>query len=62
MLHDLEPTRKWVSANFLAQYFEITPKTVWVWAKSGKLPAPHKVGPNVTRWDFEEIQGRKYSE
>lgn len=55
MYKELPQTRKWVSANFLATYFEVTPKTIWFWAKEKKLPEPHKIGPNVTRWDFEEI-------
>ena len=54
-LHQQSP-RRWVSANFLAGYYEVTPKTIWAWAKSGKLPQPQKIGPNCTRWDFEKIQ------
>lgn len=51
-----QPARKWVSANYLAGYFEVTPKTIWDWAKKGKLPPPQKIGENTTRWDFEKIQ------
>lgn len=48
--------RRWVSAKFLSGYYEVTPKTIWAWAKSGRLPPPEKIGPNCTRWDFEKIQ------
>ena len=48
--------RRWVSAKFLASYYEVTQKTIWAWAKSGRLPPPEKIGPNCTRWDFEKIQ------
>ena len=50
-----QQTRKWVSANFLASYYEVTPKTIWAWAKAGKLQQPQKIGPNCTRWDFDKI-------
>lgn len=28
----------------------IGPATVWRWVKAGRLPAPVKLGPNVTAW------------
>lgn len=47
--------RKWVSANFLASYYEVTPKTIWEWSKKGQIQKPEKIGPNCTRWDFSKI-------
>lgn len=61
MIHNIPQNRRWVSANYLAQYFEVTPKTIWTWAKSGRLPEPKKIGPNVTRWDITEIEKRAAS-
>lgn len=48
-------TRKWVSDKFLADYYEVSRFTIWKWAKNGRLPAPEKIGPNCTRWDFPKI-------
>ena len=47
---------KWVTDTYLADYYQVTRKTIWGWAKAGKLPPPKKIGPNTTRWDFEKIQ------
>ena len=60
MDHQANPViRKWVSVRFLAEYYGVTPMTIWNWAKEGKLPAPKKIGPNTTRWDFEVIQSNE---
>ena len=51
--------RKWVSAKFLASYYEVTPKTIWEWARKKRIPAPQKIGPNCTRWNFDEIRAQE---
>ena len=51
--------RKWVSAAYLADYYQVTSKTIWAWAKVGKLPPPEKIGANTTRWDFEKVQAQE---
>jgi predicted DNA-binding transcriptional regulator AlpA len=48
-------TRKWVSAKFLSEYFQVTQVTIWTWAREGKLPPPKKFSANCTRFDFEKI-------
>ena len=45
----------WVSANSLATRLETTPSTIWRWAKSGRIPAPTKIGPGTTRWRLDEV-------
>lgn len=47
---------EYVSANTLAKVFETTPSTIWRWAKSGRLPAPLKLGEGTTRWNLAEVQ------
>ncbi len=49
-------TLKWVSAKYLADYFQVTQMTIWTWAREGKLPRPKKFSHNCTRWDFDAIQ------
>ena len=48
-------TRRWVSDKTLSEYYEVSRCTIWKWAKNGRLPAPEKIGPNCTRWDFPKI-------
>lgn len=30
--------------------------TVWRWSKSGRLPAPKKLGPGVTVWNVGQLR------
>lgn len=30
--------------------------TIWRWSKSGHLPKPKKIGPNVTGWNVGELR------
>jgi predicted DNA-binding transcriptional regulator AlpA len=48
-------TRRWVTDKYLADYFSVSRVTIWAWAKTGRLPAPEKLGPNTSRWDFHKI-------
>lgn len=49
------PPKKWASDQYLADYYEVSRCTIWRWVKLGKLPAPEKIGPNTTRFDFQKI-------
>jgi len=44
------------SDKVIARFYGTTRKTIWVWAKEGKLPKPHKIGENTTRWNNAEIK------
>ena len=46
----------WSSDKVLALYFDVSRQRIWVWAKEGKLPAPHKHGEATTRWNNSEVQ------
>ena len=41
---------RWGSAATIAAFYGVTPKTVWEWARSGRIPKGRKVGANSTRW------------
>lgn len=45
----------WISASSIAQRYEVSVKTVWCWAKSGRIPGGTKIGPNCTRWRLSEV-------
>lgn len=46
---------QWVSAATLASRYEVSQKTIWGWAKSGRIPPAVKVGPNCTRWKLSSV-------
>ena len=47
---------RWVSDQYLSDYFQVSRVTIWAWAKNGRLPPPKKLGANTTRWDMQKIQ------
>lgn len=34
----------------------ISPATVWRWVREGRLPRPHRLGPQVTAWNVGELR------
>ena len=60
-IQDLSDGVGYSSDKTLARYFNTTRKTIWCWAKEGKLPSPHKLGKNTTRWCNREIKEAKLS-
>ena len=55
-IQDIEDGLGYSSDKILARYFNITRKTIWIWAKAGKLPSPPKIGSNTTRWCNKAIK------
>jgi hypothetical protein len=55
-LRDIYEGLGYSSDKVLARYFDTTRKTIWIWSKEGKLPRPHKIGENTTRWSNSEIK------
>lgn len=45
----------WKPARWFADYYGVTPKTVWEWARSGRIPEGRKIGANTTRWWPPEV-------
>lgn len=46
----------YIDAKRLCDRYQISPPTLWRWAREGKMPKPIKIGPNCTRWKLEEIE------
>ena len=55
-IQDLSDGVGYSSDKILARYYNTTRKTIWCWAKQGKLPRPHKIGNNTTRWCNKAIK------
>ena len=47
--------KKYLSVKSVAKRYEIGHSTVWYWVSIGKLPKPHKLGSNTSRWEIEEL-------
>jgi predicted DNA-binding transcriptional regulator AlpA len=47
---DQLPDSAHVRLPVVAALHGVGPATVWRWVKAGRLPAPVKLGPNVTAW------------
>jgi predicted DNA-binding transcriptional regulator AlpA len=45
----------YLSDKSVAKRYEIGRSTVWYWVKIGKLPKPHKLSSNTTRWKIQEL-------
>ncbi len=50
------PASAQVPARTLAGLLEVSEVTIWRWSKSGRLPAPRKLGANTTRWNVGEVR------
>ena len=53
---DTLPESAHVRLPVVAALHGIGPATVWRWVKSGRLPAPVKLGPNTTAWRVGELR------
>ena len=55
-IQDLSDGIGYSSDKILARYYNTTRKTIWCWTKQGKLPQPHKIGSNTTRWCNQAVK------
>ena len=53
---DALPDSAHVRLPIVAALNGIGPATVWRWVKAGRLPQPHKLGPNTTAWKVGELR------
>lgn len=60
-IQDLSDGIGYSSDKTLARYYNTTRKTIWCWTKQGKLPQPHKIGNNTTRWCNRKIKETEVS-
>ncbi|MBV1786753.1 AlpA family phage regulatory protein [Marinobacterium sp. D7] len=54
-IHIQEPI-EWATDIQLAAIYSISRPTVWRWTHEGRIPKPHKLGPNCTRWKLSEVR------
>lgn len=47
---------KYLRVKDVAEMLSIGKSTVWLYAKTGKLPKPIKLSPNVTVWKLSDIE------
>lgn len=54
---DTLPASAMLSASDLSRLLGVSLNTIWRWAKDGRhLPAPVRIGPNITRWKVGEVR------
>lgn len=53
---DKLPDAAHVRLPVVAGVCSVGPATVWRWVKSGHLPKPVKLGPNVTAWNVGALR------
>lgn len=49
------PIRVWLTAAQVAERYSVSMPTVWTWAREGRIPTPHKLAENTTRWRLSEL-------
>lgn len=53
---DQLPDSAGVALPVVKALFDTSGATIWRWTKIGRLPRPHKVGPNSTRWNVGDLR------
>lgn len=46
----------WMTVHEVAAFLKVNERTVRAWSKSGRLPAPHRVGDHSLRWARSDIE------
>lgn len=53
---DSLPDAAFVRLPVVEALHDVGPATIWRWSKSGRLPAPVKIGPNTTAWNVGSLR------
>lgn len=53
---DALPDAAFVRVETVAGLYATTPSSVWRWTKSGHIPKPRKLGPQVTAWNVGDLR------
>lgn len=53
--HEERSENTWFTVKELAEKYNVSDVCIWKWVKSGRLPAPHRLGPQTRRWPPETI-------
>ena len=51
-----DPSEKWLRASELAEYFNVSPSTVYDWEKRGVIPKGTQFGKRQNRWKVSEVE------
>ncbi|MBX9574556.1 MAG: AlpA family phage regulatory protein [Caulobacteraceae bacterium] len=50
------PDEAYVRLHTVADLYAVAPSSIWRWSKAGRIPAPRKLGPQVTAWNVGELR------
>ena len=56
---DQLPDSAFVRVPTICALYGIGPATVWRWSKSGRLPAPEKLGPRVSAFNVGKLRAAR---
>ena len=48
-------TNPFLTVDQVAERYDVSAATIWRWKRSGRFPAPRRVGPNTTRWHIADL-------
>jgi predicted DNA-binding transcriptional regulator AlpA len=54
--HEERSENTWFTVKELAEKYNVSEVCIWLWVKAGRLPPPHKLGPQTRRWPPEAIE------
>ena len=47
--------KKFIRMREVLRIIPVSRSTIWRWVRDGQFPAPIKIGPRSTVWEFEKI-------
>lgn len=50
-----QQSNRYVSDQWLADYFGVSRSTIWRWTRKGVLPSPVSLSPGTTRWRLVDV-------
>ena len=48
-------TTPFLTVEQVAERYGVSTDSIWRWKRSGRFPAPRRVGPNTTRWHIADL-------
>ena len=48
-------TNPFLTVEQVAERYGVSADSIWRWKRSGRFPAPRRVGPNTTRWHIADL-------
>lgn len=50
------PDTAFVRVGTVARIYSVTPATIYRWSRKRMIPAPRRLGPQVTAWNVGELR------